>query len=171
MPTLRRRRKQSAAEDLSAQEEDTRANQRKNNEPINLLDDDDDDADESPPPLFQYESDSDDEEDCVEVVEIKRPAQKKRKKAPANTHGLKSTKTNKKKTICAARPRNDEEREHSKMQASMWGYMSLPKGPKIKIKKSRLGMVAPPLEPISEDMEVAAPLTSNPVKNTWQWTQ
>ena len=43
----------------------------------------------------------------------------------------------------------------------MWGYMSLPKGPKKK--KSRPGMVGPPLEPISEDKEVAAPLT-NPVK-------
>ena len=162
MPTLRRRRKQSAAEDSSAEEEDTRANQRKNNEPI-ILDDDGNDDDE-PPPLFQYESDSDDDsddEDCVEVVGIKRPAQRKRKKAPENTHGLKSTKTNKKKTICEARPRNDEEREHSKQRGSMWGYVSLPKGPKKK--KSRPGMVGPPLEPISEDKEVAAPLT-NPVK-------
>ena len=43
----------------------------------------------------------------------------------------------------------------------MWGFVSLPKGPKVK--KSRPGMVGPPLEPISEDKEVAAPLT-NPVK-------
>ena len=92
MPTLRRHCKQSTAEGLSAEEENICTNQRKNNEPINLLDDDDDDNDDNnePPPLFQYESDSGNEEDCVEVVEIKRPAQKKRKKASAKMHGLKS---------------------------------------------------------------------------------
>ena len=44
----------------------------------------------------------------------------------------------------------------------MWGYVSLPKGPKIK--KPRQETVAPPLEPIPEDE--AAPLTSNPGKTS-----
>ena len=143
MITLRRRCKQSTAEGLSTEEENIRTNQRKNNGPINLHDDDDDDDNNEPPPLFQYESNSGNEEDCVEVVEINTLHRRSGRKLQQRCMVWKAS-------ICAARPRKDEEIEHLKTQASMWGFMSLPKEPKIK--KSRPGMVAPPLEPISEDI-------------------
>ena len=81
--------------------------------------DGDKNEDDCPPPLARRdgcESDSDDDEEDVEVIEIVQPAQKhssnkqkKRKKAPATKpkHRLKGTKTNKKKTISVARPRQE----------------------------------------------------------------
>ena len=115
MPTLRTIRKGSTAGGVSSEDTDTDIRPTAtattaNDKTIDLLD-----------------GAEDDEED-VEVIGIVRPAQKhssnkqkKRKKAPATKpkHGLKSTKTNKKKTISVARPRNNKEREHSKTQNSM----------------------------------------------------
>ena len=156
MPTLRTIRKGSTAGGVSSEDTDTDVQPTvatANNKTIDLFDG------------------ADDDEEDVEVIEIVCPAQKhssnkqnKRKKAPATKpkHGLKGTKTNKKKTISVARPRNDEEREHSKAQNSMWGYVSLPRGPKIK--EPRPEMVAPPLESIPEDEE--APLILNPGKTS-----
>lgn len=127
MPTLRTIRKPPTA-GLSA--EDTRASQGKTNETIDLMDED-------LPSLSQYKDESDDEDDD-EVIEVIRPPQKpagnkkrKRKmkiqskaKSGAVKHGLKCFKTNKTKSVSAARPRNDEEREHCKKQASMGGLLT-----------------------------------------------
>ena len=81
MPTLRTIRKGSTAGGVSSEDTDTDIRPTAataNNKTIDLLDGDKDE-DDCPPPLARRdgcESDSDDDEEDVEVIEIVRPAQK-----------------------------------------------------------------------------------------------